>query len=60
LQVKGYPFEVIIPEGLKVSGAILSDRVKNLDWKVRKVDFIDRLPDGVIMIVLKKLNTLLS
>jgi len=58
--VKGYPFEVIIPEGLKVSGAILSDRVKNLDWKVRKVDFIDRLPDGVIMIVLKKLNTLLS
>ena len=60
MQVKGYPFEVIIPEGLKVSGAILSDRVKNLDWKVRKVDFIDRLPDGVIMIVLKKLNTLLS
>ena len=59
-QVKGYPFEVIIPEGLKVSGAILSDQVKNMDWKVRKADFIDRLPDEVTMIVLKKLNTLLS
>ena len=35
-QIKGYPFEVIIPEGFKVSGAVLSDQVKSLDWKVRK------------------------
>ena len=27
-RVKGYPFEVILPEGLKVSGAVLADRVK--------------------------------
>ncbi len=34
-QIKGYPFEVIIrAEG--VSGAVLSDQVKNLDWRVRK------------------------
>src|SRR5512135_478634 len=34
-QIKGYPFEVIIhAEG--VSGAVLSDQVKNLDWKARK------------------------
>ena len=31
-QTKGYPFEVIIPSGLKVTGAILSDQVKTLDW----------------------------
>jgi len=37
-QVKGYPFEVQIPDGLKVSGAILSDQVKSLDWKARNVD----------------------
>ena len=24
-QIKGYPFEVLIPAGLKISGAILSD-----------------------------------
>ncbi len=30
-QVKGYPFEVLIPPGLKVSGAVLADQVKNLD-----------------------------
>jgi mRNA interferase MazF len=34
-QIKGYPFEVLIhAEG--VSGAVLSDQVKNLDWKARK------------------------
>ncbi len=34
-QIKGYPFEVIIrAEG--VSGAALSDQVKNLDWRARK------------------------
>ncbi len=59
-KVEGYPFEVIIPEGLKASGVILSDQVKNMDWKVREVEFIDRLPDEATMIVLKKLNTLLS
>ena len=35
-QVKGYPFEVKLPAGLKVTGAVLSDHVKNLDWKARR------------------------
>lgn len=35
-QIKGYPFEAVIPHGLKVSGAILSDHVKNLDWESKK------------------------
>lgn len=34
-QIKGYPFEVII-HAESVSGAVLSDQVKNLDWKARK------------------------
>ena len=34
-KIKGYPFEVIIrAEG--ISGAVLSDQVKNLDWRARK------------------------
>ena len=58
-QVKGYPFEVVIPEGDKVSGAILSDHVKNLDWSARRARLICRMPDTVTEDVLKKLNTLL-
>src|SRR5438874_6256533 len=35
-QVKGYPFEVLLPAGLGVEGAVLSDQLKSLDWRVRK------------------------
>ena len=59
-KVKGYPFEVVIPEGLKVSGAILSDQVKNLDWKIRDAEFFCKLPAETLDEVLQKLNTLLS
>jgi mRNA interferase MazF len=58
-QVKGYPFEVLIPKGLKASGAILTDQVKSLDWKSRNVEFICEIPEEITAMVLKKLNTLL-
>lgn len=57
--IKGYPFEVIIPEGFKVTGAILSDQVKSLDWKVRNAEFFDRIPESVTLEILTKLATLL-
>ena len=34
-RIKGYPFEVII-RAESISGAVLSDQVKNLDWRARK------------------------
>lgn len=58
-QIKGYPFEVPIPPGLKVTGAILSDQIKNLDWKARDTKLICKLPASVTNEALKKLNTLL-
>jgi mRNA interferase MazF len=59
-QIKGYPFEVEIPEALAVKGVILSDQVKNLDWKAREVEFIAKLPSPVLDEVLAKLGTLLT
>jgi mRNA interferase MazF len=59
-QIKGYPFEVQIPGGLAVTGVILSDQVKNLDWRARKAEFADTLPPAKVAEVLRKLNTLLS
>ena len=32
-QIKGYPFEVLIPPGLSVTGAVLADQIKSLDWR---------------------------
>ncbi len=58
--IKGYPFEVLIPAGLPVMGAILSDQVKSLDWRARNAELIYSLPAEVISEVLGKLSTLLS
>jgi mRNA interferase MazF len=37
--VKGYPFEVPLPAGLRIQGVVLADQLKSLDWRVRKVRF---------------------
>ncbi|HRS02465.1 MAG TPA: endoribonuclease MazF, partial [Bacteroidota bacterium] len=39
-QVKGYPFEVSLPERFPINGVIISDQIKSLDWKVRNAEFI--------------------
>ena len=59
-QVKGYPFEVRVPDGLKASGAILSDQVKSMDWRARKASLLCSLPDTTVRQVLNKLGTLLD
>lgn len=33
--VKGYPFEVALPSGLAISGVVLPDQIKSLDWIAR-------------------------
>jgi mRNA interferase MazF len=36
-QAKGYPFEVpVVPAGGNVTGVVLADQVRCLDWRVRK------------------------
>jgi len=59
-QVKGYPFEVVVPNGFKASGAILSDQVKSLDWRVRQASLLCALPLETVQQVLNKLGTLLD
>jgi mRNA interferase MazF len=59
-QIKGYPFEVILPVGLPVTGVILSDQVKSLDWRARKAELICALPSKTVSEALRKLGTLLS
>jgi mRNA interferase MazF len=59
-QVKGYPFEVRIPDGLPVSGVILADQVKSLDWKTGRAEWKCTLPPDVTAEVLAKLGALLE
>jgi mRNA interferase MazF len=57
-QRKGYPFEVEVPEGLPVSGAVLADQLKSLDWKARRAEFLCRLPRAVMGEILARIWTL--
>ena len=59
-QIKGYPFEVLLPAGLPIERTILSDQVKSLDWQAQKVEFICTLSDEAISGTLQKLGALLS
>jgi mRNA interferase MazF len=59
-QTKGYPFEVAIPEGLPVSGVILADQVKSLDWRARQAEFAAHLPVKTGAEVVGKLAVLLE
>ncbi len=58
--VKGYPFEVQLPPGLPVTGAILADHLKSLDWRVRLAEPTGRLPKDVLRDVLDRLAALLG
>ena len=59
-KVKGYPFEVRVPDGLKVSGAILSDQIKSVDWYKRGASLLCVVPESVVREVLNKVGTLLE
>ena len=59
-QIKGYPFEVSLPRGKKVSGVVLADQVKSLDWKARQASFCCTLSKETVHEVLNKLGTLID
>jgi mRNA interferase MazF len=59
-QVKGYPFEVAIPAHLPISGVILSDQIKSLDWKSRKAAFCVKLPAPALEEVAAKVRALID
>ena len=58
-QVKGHPFEVVLPAGLAVRGAVLADQGKRLDWRARRLQAAGRAPAATVADVLAKLRTLL-
>ncbi len=58
-KIKGYPFEVSLPQNISVSGVVLSDQVKSMDWKSRDIEFISKLSSDSVNEVIQRLHTLL-
>lgn len=56
-QIKGYPFEVKLKLNGK-SSVILSDQIKNLDWRERKASFIAKADTKIIKETLQKIALL--
>jgi mRNA interferase MazF len=59
-QAKGYPFEVPLPAGLPISGVVLADHVKCLDWRARRAEYAGTAPDAVVAEVVRRLALLLG
>ena len=51
-QIKNYPFEIKV-DSKEITGVILCDQVRSLDWRLRKAKFICSIPDEL---VIKTLN----
>lgn len=50
----------VLPEGLKVTGAILSDQIKSLDWRVQRAKRFAKAPGEVVGEVLAKILALVG
>ena len=59
-RAKGYPFEVALPAGLAVSGVVLADQIRSLDWRARKAKLVERAPTSVVREVLARLEPLVT
>ncbi len=57
---KGYPFEIEVPSGSSVSGVVLSDQLKSLDWKARKVEYAGKLSEPTLLAIWQNLKLLLT
>ena len=58
-KIKGYPFEVPLPSRSAINGVILSDQIKNLDFRAREITFICKLSSEIVEVVQKNVLALL-
>jgi mRNA interferase MazF len=56
---KGLRFEVTLVKGMKTQGVVLADQIKTLDWRARKIKFVETVTEDLIEEVQAKLETLI-
>lgn len=57
--LRGWPFEVKLPDGGRVEGAVLVDQTKSIDFVARHARFVAHGPDEVVDAVLARLADIL-
>jgi mRNA interferase MazF len=59
-RVKGYPFELALPPDTGISGAVLCDQVKSLDWKARNARLAASLPVSLVREIQARIMALIQ
>lgn len=59
-QQRGYPFEVPLPISSRVSGVILADHVRSIDWRARNAEYIGTVPSELLQRTKALLNSVIS
>jgi len=59
-RIKGYPFEVVLPDGLSIQGAVLADQIKSVDRHARAIEVVGRAPIEIIEAVRLRLLSLVA
>jgi mRNA interferase MazF len=59
-QMKGGSFDVPIPPVARVTGAVLSDQLRSIDWLARNASFHSVAPDDLVIEVLARIEAVLS
>jgi mRNA interferase MazF len=58
-RAKGYPFEVALPAAQRISGVVLADHLKSLDWRQRQAEKAARISRTILEQVLDRISALL-
>lgn len=58
-QGKGSSFEVTLPRGTGVSGYVLSDHLRSLDWITRNATFISKVTQEVMWEVVGRIEAIM-
>jgi mRNA interferase MazF len=53
------PFYVVIPEGEAVTGVIMTDQMRSLDFRARQASFIGECPDLSLQDVLRRIKPII-
>jgi mRNA interferase MazF len=59
-KVKGRMFEVVVPPGSRIEGAVLVNHLKSLDWKERRAQFAGRLDDATLAEIRERVRPLIG
>mgnify|MGYP001426959190 FL=1 len=59
-KIKGSPFEVVVPSGLKAHGCVIASEVRTMDYIARNAKFMEKAPAILVDKVLDIVTTILG